>query len=100
MNDKVFGRYLDMLLSDFFINETKKIPRFRGMVTGTNSWGTITLALRGGIYAYDIGDMATINHYRSISKGNIDKLAALLKNNLERQGKSVRRLRDSTKPAE
>ena len=100
MNDKVFGRYLDMLLSDFFINETKKIPRFRGMVTGTNSWGTITLALRGGIYAYDIGDMATINHYRSISKGNIDKLAALLKNNLERQGKSVRRLRDSTRPAE
>ena len=100
MRNKEFDRYLDIHLSDFFINEAKKIPRFRGMVTSTNSWGTITLALRGGIYAYDIGDMATINHYRAISKGNIDRLAALLKNNLERQGKSVRRLRDSTKPPE
>jgi hypothetical protein len=44
--------------------------------------------------------MAIINQYRAISKGNIDKLAALLKNNLERQGKTVRRLRDSTIPAE
>jgi hypothetical protein len=100
MINKEFDRYLDVLLSDYFINEAKKIPKFRGMVTGTNSWGTITLALRGGIYAYDIGDMAIINQYRAISKGNIDKLAALLKNNLERQGKTVRRLRDSTIPAE